>query len=207
MLIYTLNEAHPLRARMNVATKVNTAGRIRRNFSTHRDLHSSKSAAVNALSSPAEFTSGFPSTLRISGLNSDGKPGGPAFVGQVFSMCDLSGTGLMAVSTHFDIPFISKRIPEWLKKMFSTITKSERNGPMFRFFTDLGDAGMKFRFFTDLGDAAYEHFKEKRHLFQFIPNEKQVKAANKIDGVPVFGAHNLNIAIATTDGIKCARGR
>jgi len=30
-------------------------------------------------------------------------------VGQVFSMCDLSGTGLMAVSTHFDAPFISKR--------------------------------------------------------------------------------------------------
>ena len=26
--------------------------------------------------------------------------------------------------------------------MFSTFTKSERNGPMFRFFTDLGDAGM-----------------------------------------------------------------
>jgi hypothetical protein len=56
-------------------------------------------------------------------------------------MCDLTGTGLMAVSTHFDIPFISKRTPEWLKKMFSTITKSERNGPVFRFFMDLGDAG------------------------------------------------------------------
>lgn len=106
-------------------------------------------------------------------------------------MCDLTGTGLMAVSTHFDIPFISKRFiitllpsfltlefqvrfsfhemslaglhhmifyvffsfilmfvlmfiyrtPEWLKKMFSTITKSERNGPVFRFFMDLGDAG------------------------------------------------------------------
>lgn len=34
------------------------------------------------------------------------------------------------------------RTPEWLKKMFSTITKSERNGPVFRFFMDLGDAGM-----------------------------------------------------------------
>lgn len=33
------------------------------------------------------------------------------------------------------------RTPEWLKKMFSTITKSERNGPVFRFFMDLGDAG------------------------------------------------------------------
>lgn len=80
---------------------------------------------------------------------------------------------------------------------------------------------------------------EKPHLFQFIPNEKQVglkfnrrflfdnkcsansfrlmqvKLANKllkktpgidgrkkIDGVPVFSAQNLDIAIATTDGIK-----
>lgn len=53
----------------------------------------------------SETASGFPSTIRIS----SGKGGGPAFVGQVFSMCDLSGTGLMAVSTHFDIPFLSKR--------------------------------------------------------------------------------------------------
>lgn len=52
-------------------------------------------------SSPRETTS-------YLGVRSAGK-GGPAFVGRVFSMCDLSGTGLMAVSTHFDIPFISKR--------------------------------------------------------------------------------------------------
>ncbi|KAF2312260.1 hypothetical protein GH714_028826 [Hevea brasiliensis] len=83
---------------------------------------------------------GLPINTEIAGLNSNGKDGGPAFVGQVFSMCDLSGTGLMAVSTHFDIPFISKRTPEWLKKIFATATKSERNGPVFRFFVDLGDA-------------------------------------------------------------------
>lgn len=46
--------------------------------------------------------------VRIGGLKSAGS-GGPAFVGQVFSMCDITGTGLMAVSTQFDIPFISKR--------------------------------------------------------------------------------------------------
>lgn len=34
------------------------------------------------------------------------------------------------------------RTPEWLKKMFATITRSERKGPVFRFFLDLGDAGM-----------------------------------------------------------------
>lgn len=67
------------------------------------------STSSSEKSMSAEPGSGFPSTVRISGLNSNGKGGGPAFVGQVFSMCDLSGTGLMAVSTHFDIPFISKR--------------------------------------------------------------------------------------------------
>ncbi|XP_031269581.1 uncharacterized protein LOC116128051 [Pistacia vera] len=165
----------------------------------------------------------FPSTVRISGINSNGKGGGPAFVGQVFSMCDLSGTGLMAVSTHFDIPFISKRTPEWLKKMFATITKSERKGPVFRFFMDLGDAVAYVKQLNIPSgvvgacrlDLAYEHFKDKPHLFQFVPNEKQVKAANKllktipqsdgrrrIDGVPVFSAQNLDIAIATADGIK-----
>ncbi|XP_027110201.1 uncharacterized protein [Coffea arabica] len=64
-------------------------------------------------------------------------------------------------------------------------------------------------------DLAYEHFKERPHLFQFVPNEKQVKEANKllkmmpqnggkkkVEGVPVFSAQNLDIAIATTDGIK-----
>lgn len=75
--------------------------------STQHDSVSSKST-IKGVSS-AESSSGFPSTVRVSGLSSSGKSGGPAFVGQVFSMCDLSGTGLMAVSTHFDIPFISKR--------------------------------------------------------------------------------------------------
>ncbi|KAK6262393.1 hypothetical protein QUC31_008209 [Theobroma cacao] len=189
--------------------------------STQPDSVSSKSA-IKGVSSP-ESSSGFPSTVRIAGLTSSGKAGGPAFVGQVFSMCDLSGTGLMAVSTHFDIPFISKRTPEWLKKIFANITKSERNGPVFRFFMDLGDAVTYVKHLNIPSgvvgacrlDLAYEHFKEKPHLFQFVPNEKQVKAANKllkaipqdgerrkVVGVPVFGARNLDIAIATTDGIK-----
>ncbi|KAI4384793.1 hypothetical protein MLD38_002896 [Melastoma candidum] len=168
---------------------------------------------------PVESSPGFPSTMRISAA----KDGGPAFVGQVFSMCDLSGTGLMAVSTHFDVPFITKRTPEWLKKMFASITKSERKGPVFRFFLDLGDAVTYVkRLNIPSGvvgacrlDLAYEHFKEKPHMFQFVPNEKQVKMANKllktfsqsggnrkVDGVPVFSAENLDIAIATTEGIK-----
>ncbi|KAF7148798.1 hypothetical protein RHSIM_Rhsim03G0192200 [Rhododendron simsii] len=156
------------------------------------------------------------------GLRSAGK-GGPAFVGRVFSMCDLSGTGLMAVSTHFDIPFISRRTPEWIKKLFASVAKSERNGPVFRFFIDVGDAVSYVRKLNIPSGVvgachltlAYEHFKEKPHLFQFVPNETQVKEANKllklvsrnggrkkIDGVPVFSARNLDIAIATADGIK-----
>ncbi|CAI9771944.1 unnamed protein product [Fraxinus pennsylvanica] len=64
-------------------------------------------------------------------------------------------------------------------------------------------------------DIAYEHFKEKPDLFQFIPNEKQVKEADKllktmflgdgrkkVNGVPVFSAQNLDIAIVTEDAIK-----
>ncbi|GER34358.1 Tic22-like family protein, partial [Striga asiatica] len=107
-------------------------------------------------------------------------------------MCDLTGTGLMAVSTHFDIPFLSK---------------SERNGPVFRFFMDLGDAVSYVKQLNIPSgvvgacrlDIAYEHFKEKPHLFQFVPNQRQVKEANKllknlpqndermkVDGVPVY---------------------
>lgn len=67
----------------------------------------STSSEIKGVSS--DTSSGFPATVRISGLSSSRKGGGPAFVGHVFSMCDLSGTGLMAVSTHFDIPIISKR--------------------------------------------------------------------------------------------------
>nr|XP_027187095.1 uncharacterized protein LOC101491235 isoform X2 [Cicer arietinum] len=178
--------------------------------------------------STAESTHPSAKSVRVSRLNSNGKGGGsggggPAFVGQVFSMCDLSGTGLMAVSTHFDLPFITKRTPKWLKNMFAAITKSERNGPVFRFFIDLGDAVSYVKKLNVPSgvvgacrlDLAYEHFKEKPHMFQFVPNEKQVKAANKllktiphngvrkkVDGVPVFSAQNLDIAIATTDGIK-----
>ncbi|KAL0789390.1 hypothetical protein Bca101_005636 [Brassica carinata] len=140
-------------------------------------------------SSTSTSSSGLNSTVRISSLSSDGKRGGPAFVGQVFSMCDLTGTGLMAVSTHFDIPFISKRTPEWLKKMFSTITKSERKGPVFRFFMDLGDAGALTVPFVKAANKL---------LKSMPPNEKK----QRVDGVPVFGAQNLDIAVATSDGIK-----
>ncbi|TVU22960.1 hypothetical protein EJB05_32683, partial [Eragrostis curvula] len=159
-----------------------------------------------------------------------GGGGGPAFVGQVFTMLDPSGNGLMAVSTRFQLPhFLTNRTPMWFKKLLSPLQKSE-NGPVFRFFMDLNDAvSYVKRLNVPSGmvgacrlDVAYGHFKvgydllkDKPHMFQFVPNEKQVKAANKLlkslpqrgrrkrlGGVPVFSAQNINIAVATNDGIR-----
>ncbi|RLM93709.1 uncharacterized protein C2845_PM08G00900 [Panicum miliaceum] len=157
------------------------------------------------------------------GIKGGGGGGGPAFVGQVFTMLDPSGNGLMAVTTRFELPrFLTNRTPAWFKKILSPLKKSE-NGPVFRFFMDLNDAvSYVKRLNVPSGmvgacrlDVAYEHFKEKPHMFQFVPNEKQVKAANKLlkslpqrgrrkrlGGVPVFSAQNLNIAVATNDGIR-----
>ncbi|KAI0496787.1 hypothetical protein KFK09_023111 [Dendrobium nobile] len=175
---------------------------------------------------PSSSVRSLSSSVRVDGLGSSGKGGGgggPAFVGQVFSMLDPSGNGLMAVTSHFDIPFITKRLPEWVKKLVVRVGKNEENGPVFRFFMDLSDAVTYVkRMNVPTGmvgacrlDAAYEHFKEKPHMFQFVPNKEQVKAANKllrtipkkgerrkVHGVPVFSANNLNIAIATADGVK-----
>jgi len=71
----------------------------------------SASNALDSTASTAEPARPAAKSVSVARLGANGKggSGGPAFVGQVFSMCDLSGTGLMAVSTHFDIPFISKR--------------------------------------------------------------------------------------------------
>ncbi|KAK8956908.1 hypothetical protein KSP39_PZI001512 [Platanthera zijinensis] len=95
---------------------------------------------ASSLSAIRSLSSG----VRVDGLGVTGKGGsggGPAFVGQVFSMLDSSGNGLMSVTTHFDIPLISKRVPEWVKKVLARVTKNEKNGPVFRFFMDLNDAG------------------------------------------------------------------
>lgn len=161
----------------------------------------------------------------MDGINSDPKNGdrGPAFVGQVFSMCDPSGTGLVAVTEHLKVPFLSERTSEWINRMVAAVTKCESTGPVFRFFMDLGDAVSyvkRLNFPTGMVGScrlsvAYQNFKDKPHMFQFVPNASQVRAANKllratgwrngkrkIHGVPVFSAENLNIAIATKNGIR-----
>ncbi|MBA0684650.1 hypothetical protein Goari_026227, partial [Gossypium aridum] len=101
------------------------------------------------------------------------------------------------------------RTPEWLKKIFANIITSERNGPVFRFFIDLGDAvNYVKRLNIPSGvvgacrlDLAYDHFKVKaaNKILKKIP---QSDGKRKVDGVPVFGAQNLDIAIVTTDGVK-----
>ncbi|CAA3010687.1 Cinnamoyl-CoA reductase 1 [Olea europaea subsp. europaea] len=72
-----------------------------------------------------------------------------------------------------------------------------------------------FQVLTQMKYCIYFSMQEKPHLFQFIPNEKQVKEADKllktllhgdgrkkVEGVPVFSAQNLDIAIVTEDAIK-----
>ncbi|KAJ4765680.1 Alpha-mannosidase 2 [Rhynchospora pubera] len=166
--------------------------------------------------------------VRIEGLSSSnskggGGGGGPAFVGQVFTMLDPSGNGLMAVTRHLNLPFLNGRTPQWLKKLIADVTNNENEGPVFRFFMDLNDAASYVKELKIPAgmvgacrlDVAYENFREKPQMFRFVPNEKQVKAAKKLlkavphrgrrrklHGVPVFTAQNLNIAIATNDGIR-----
>lgn len=47
--------------------------------------------------------------VRLEGLSSMKSGGGPAFVGQVFTMLDSSGKGLMAVTRHLNLPFLSMK--------------------------------------------------------------------------------------------------
>lgn len=171
---------------------------------------------------------GYPSKRRnsaVSRLPSDGidwgSEKGPAFLGQVFSVVNPSGTGLLPVNRGVDPPFL-RRAPKWIKKIFALVTKNDLKGPVFPFFLDIGDA-VKYmkRLNIQSGmvgacrlDLAYDYFKEKPQLFQFVPNEKQVKEANKLlqgnskgranqlKGVPVFTAQNLSIVIATINGVR-----
>lgn len=47
--------------------------------------------------------------VRMDGLGSMKGGGGPAFVGEVYTMLDPSGNGLMAVTRHLNLPFLTKR--------------------------------------------------------------------------------------------------
>ncbi|GAB2265146.1 hypothetical protein Dimus_000211 [Dionaea muscipula] len=162
------------------------------------------------------------SPARFTGPTGLSKGGGPAFVGHVFTMCDRDSTSLMATYDDFHFPFLPERAAELAKKVFRALVKSDDHH-IFRFFIDLSDAvSYVKRLNCPNGvvgacplDLAYRYFKERSQHFQFIPNKKQVRAANKllkelpiggasrtVDGVPVFSAQNLDVVIASRDGIN-----
>jgi hypothetical protein len=61
--------------------------------------------------------------VRVEGLSSMKGGGGPAFVGQVFTMLDPSGNGLMAVTKHLNLPFLYKGLEpfSFLSQFFSCL--------------------------------------------------------------------------------------
>ncbi|KAL2611175.1 hypothetical protein R1flu_022867 [Riccia fluitans] len=157
---------------------------------------------------------------------------GPAFIGQVFTMCDASRRGLIAVRPvdnpkARNFPFlpssISSKLGLWVDKALGHVNKDDTEGPIFRFYFNKDDASSYVQRLGLAGsmvgscplDAAYKYFKGKPPMFRFIPDEKQVKVARKLlredkgrtaartfRGVPVFTARNLTIAMSTPSGVR-----
>ncbi|CAM6105514.1 unnamed protein product [Calypogeia fissa] len=156
---------------------------------------------------------------------------GPAFIGQVFTMCDASRRGLIAVRP-IDSPkakkfpylpsFITSKLSEWVDRGLGT-KKDETEGPVFRFYFDKNDAAAYVKHLGLAGsmvgscplDAAYKYYKGKPPMFRFIADNQQVKVAKKLlrkdhgrtvarkfRGVPVFTARNLTIAMSTPNGVR-----
>ncbi|KAG6544447.1 hypothetical protein Mapa_014085 [Marchantia paleacea] len=157
---------------------------------------------------------------------------GPAFIGQVFTMCDASRRGLIAVRP-VDSPkpkkipylptFLSSKLGQWVDKAIGHVNKEDMEGPIFRFYFDKEDANTYVKQLGLAGsmvgscplDAAYKYFKGKPPMFRFMPDKKQVKVAKKLlrddqgrtaarmfRGVPVFTARNLTIAMSTPTGVR-----
>ncbi|OAE22220.1 hypothetical protein AXG93_412s1090 [Marchantia polymorpha subsp. ruderalis] len=101
---------------------------------------------------------------------------GPAFIGQVFTMCDASRRGLIAVRP-VDSPktkkipylpaFLSSKLGEWVDKAIGHVNKEDMKGPIFRFYFDKEDANTYVKQLGLAGsmvgscplDAAYKYFK------------------------------------------------
>lgn len=156
---------------------------------------------------------------------------GPAFIGQVFTMCDASRRGLIAVRP-VDSPkakelrylpsFITSKLSEWVDRGLG-IKKDDSDGPVFRFYFDKNDAAAYVKHLGLAGsmvgscplDAAYKYYKGKPPMFKFIADNEQVKVTKKLlrkdhgrkvarrfRGVPVFTARNLTIAMSTPNGVR-----
>eukprot|EP00252_Welwitschia_mirabilis_P010073 TRINITY_DN23178_c0_g1_i1.p1 TRINITY_DN23178_c0_g1~~TRINITY_DN23178_c0_g1_i1.p1 ORF type:complete len:558 (-),score=117.76 TRINITY_DN23178_c0_g1_i1:199-1872(-) len=159
------------------------------------------------------------SSVRIHGIDSATKRG-PAFVGQVFTLFDLTHMRFKDIRIRKKFPFLHGA-PQWMKNILDSTNRAGH--PIFRFFTEFDDAVkymQQMRIPSGLLGTwhlaeAYEHFKENPQMFQFVPNQVQVREANKLlrrnfkqkharklKGVPVFTARNLRIAVATSNGIR-----
>lgn len=59
-------------------------------------------------------------------------------------------------------------MPQRIKKMFATITKSDKNGPVFRFFMDLGDAGIIYNTFMHFSFSIINLSARQKILYSWI---------------------------------------
>eukprot|EP00850_Spirogloea_muscicola_P006931 SM000034S12685 [mRNA] locus=s34:138372:141863:- [translate_table: standard] len=124
--------------------------------------------------------------------------GGPAFLGQVFTLCDSSRRGLVGVRCVVGpvppLPFlpkaVNKHIAAWFEQMLRRVVEE---GPNFCFFVNKADGVRYLRKVQALHapapelasssvrgcplEAAYQSFKRNPRIFKFVANDSQVKVA------------------------------
>eukprot|EP00850_Spirogloea_muscicola_P005240 SM000023S07696 [mRNA] locus=s23:1003838:1017893:+ [translate_table: standard] len=124
--------------------------------------------------------------------------GGPAFLGQVFTLCDSSRSGLVGVRGVVGpvppLPFlpkaVNKHIAAWFEQMLRRVVEE---GPTFCFFVNKADGVRYLRKVQALHapapelasssvrgcplEAAYQSFKRNPRIFKFVANDSQVKVA------------------------------
>lgn len=123
---------------------------------------------------------------------------GPAFIGQVYTMCDASRRGLIAVRPSdvlktVKLPpymptFLSNLTLQWMEKVRHMLFKDDMKGPVFRFYFDREDATDYVRRLNLSGsavgscplDTAYKYFKSKQGMFKFVADREQVKVAKNL---------------------------
>lgn len=156
---------------------------------------------------------------------------GPAFIGQVYTMCDASRRGLIAVRPadvlkKIKVPPYMKFMEQAYERAMNMLFSDDMKGPVFRFYFNRDDATEYVRRLNISGstvgpcslDAAYKYYKSKQDMFKFMSDHRQVKiakelirrergdkAAKRLKGVPVFTARNLTIAMSTPQGVRWFR--
>eukprot|EP00850_Spirogloea_muscicola_P000016 SM000001S04418 [mRNA] locus=s1:71854:82695:- [translate_table: standard] len=122
--------------------------------------------------------------------------GGPAFLGQVFTLCDSSRSGLVGVRCVVGpvppLPFVpkavNKHIAAWFEQMLRRVVEE---GPTFCFFVNKADGVRYLRKVQALHapapelasssvrgcplEAAYQSFKRNPRIFKFVANDSPVQ--------------------------------